>query len=142
MNYTIQSAGGVASRVQIGPHTLIFDQPASFGGGDAGPSPLDVLVATVGACAHYFAAAFLRARQYPVDGLEVRIVGDKAAVGRKRLLRVTISVRLPPGVPAALAPRVEQAVLACPAWGTLAEAPELGLEVVATGGEEIGTPLA
>src|SRR5688572_24588227 len=50
---TIESAGGVASRVRVGSHELTFDQTGAVPGGeDRGPSPLDVMAIAVGACAH------------------------------------------------------------------------------------------
>jgi uncharacterized OsmC-like protein len=63
MKAVVESAGGVASRVRLGEHELTFDQPSTVpGGADRGPSPLDVMAISVGACAHYYAAAFLFGR--------------------------------------------------------------------------------
>jgi hypothetical protein len=47
---TIESAGGVASRVRLGRHELTFDQGGTAPGGqDRGPSPLDVMATAAGA---------------------------------------------------------------------------------------------
>ncbi len=70
MEIRIESNGGVGARARLGGHTLVFDQAVPLGGSDAGPSPLDVMFAAVGACAHYYAAAFLTARGIPVEGHE------------------------------------------------------------------------
>lgn len=129
MKFTVESVGGVASRVDIDGHALIFDQPVAVGGADTGPSPLDVMVASVGACAHYFAAAFLRARKQPVEGLVVVVEAEKATGGTRRLQHLSVRVDLPPGVPDEMLPRIEQAVRGCPAWGTLVEAPEVSMVV-------------
>ncbi|MDP2305722.1 MAG: OsmC family protein [Pseudomonadota bacterium] len=135
MKFRIDSAGGVASHVRIGEHELRFDQPPSFGGGDTGPSPLDVMVATVGACAHYYAAAFLQARKLPVDRLSVVVEAEKTTAGAHRIKRLSVVVVLPPGLPEELLPRVERAVRGCPAWGTLVDAPELSMTVIPFGAE-------
>ena len=46
----IESIGNVGSRVRTGGHELVFDQPSGVPGGeDRGPSPLDVMVASVAA---------------------------------------------------------------------------------------------
>lgn len=132
MKFSIESAGGAASQVNIGGHRFVFDQPLSVGGQDSGPSPLDAMVATVGACAHYFAAAFLTARKHPVDGLIVTIEVEKAAEGPRRLARIDMQVHLPTSVPAEWMPRIEKAVLGCPVWGTLVDAPVLSMRMVAT----------
>jgi len=119
MRYRVESAGGVASRVSVGGHELIFDQPEKVGGQDRGPSPLEVLVASTGACAHYYAAAFLSARRLPVEGLAVDIEADKSTERPQRVTHMRLAVHLPPGVPDELLPRLEAAVRACPAHSTL-----------------------
>lgn len=129
MKFQIDSAGGVASRTLIGGRELMFDQPVEFGGVDAGSSPLDVMVASVGACAHYFAAAFLVARKFPVAGLVVTVEAEKSVGLPRRLLHLGIEVRLPRGVPPEWLPRLEKAVLGCPAWGSFVDPPELRMNL-------------
>jgi len=129
MQFRVESAGGVASTVQVGPHRLLFDQPASNGGEGRGPSPLPVLAVAVGACAHYYAAAFLTRRGLPVGGLVVDVAYDKATEGRERLAHLSVDVRLPAGFPEKYVSAVERAVRGCPAYGTLVEAPQVDLRV-------------
>ena len=42
--------GRYQQAVQAGQHHLIADEPASIGGGDAGPAPFDFVMAGLGAC--------------------------------------------------------------------------------------------
>ncbi len=128
MTFTIHSAAGVASKTTIGNHTLAFDQAPPYGD-DVGPSPLDVMVASVGACAHYYAAAFLHARKLPTDGVTVEVHAEKASSGPRRLGRLRVAVSLPASVPDELLPRVENAVRGCPAWGTMLAGPEAEMTV-------------
>jgi len=131
MKVLIESAGGVASRVRIGSHELVFDQPESVPGGqDRGPSPLDVLAASVGACAHYFAAAFLNARKLPVEGLSVSLEAEKTREPQPRFGKLSLRVVLPSEVPDHYLPQLERAVRNCPAYGTLVHSPELELTFV------------
>lgn len=128
MKLSVESAGGVKSRVTLGNHELIFDQPASVPGGeDRGPSPLDVMAATVGACAHYFAAAYLTARKVSVDGLRVEVEAEKVREPQPRFGRLAIRVVLPAGVPEPYRVQIERAVRNCPAYGTLVHPPEVAL---------------
>jgi len=130
MKFVIESAGGVASAVTVGAHRLVFDQPESVPNGrDRGPSPLDVMAAAVGACAHYFAAAFLRARQIAVEGLRVEVEADKVRDPQPRFGRLSIRLVLPAGVPDNYIPQIERAVRSCPAYGSLLHPPELELTV-------------
>ncbi|HYQ42199.1 MAG TPA: OsmC family protein [Polyangiaceae bacterium] len=128
MKLSIESAGGVASRVTLGTHELFFDQPASVPGGeDRGPSPLDVMAATVGACAHYFAAAYLNARKISVEGLRVEVEAEKVREPQPRFGRLAIRVVLPAAVPEQYRGQIERAVRNCPAYGTLVHPPEVEL---------------
>jgi uncharacterized OsmC-like protein len=128
MKAIVESAGGVASRVKLGEHELTFDQPSTVPGGqDRGPSPLDVMAATVGACAHYFAAAFLTARGVPVLGLRVEIEAEKVREPQPRFGRLSIRVVVPAAVPDDYLPQIERVVRNCPAYGTLVHPPELEL---------------
>ena len=131
MRYHVESAGGVASRTSVGGHELIFDQPEKFGGQDRGPSPLEVLVASTGACAHYYAAAFLVARRLPTDGLSVDIVADKSSERPQRVTHMHLTVHLPPGVPEELLPRLEAAVRACPAHNTMSGCVAFDIDLLA-----------
>lgn len=128
MKIVIESVGGVASRVALGSHQIVFDQPSAVPGGeDRGPSPLDVMAATVGACAHYFAAAFLLARKIPVEGLRVEVAAEKVREPQPRFGKVSIRLVLPAVVPESYLPQIERVVRNCPAYGTLVHPPELEL---------------
>jgi putative redox protein len=133
----IESAGRVASRVRVGDHELTFDQPSSVPGGEnRGPSPLDVMAISVGACAHYFAAAFLFGRNLPVDALRVEVEFEKTKEPVPRIGALSIRVLLPDALPAAHISALERAVRRCPAYGTLAHPPNVTLELVAANPEK------
>lgn len=126
MKISIDSAGGVASKVRLGPHELTFDQPGAVPGGqDRGPSPLDVMAGAIGACAHYYAAAFLFARGLATNELKVEVEFEKTREPVPRLGHFSIHVILPSGVPARHALGVERAVRHCPAYGTLTHPPDV-----------------
>jgi putative redox protein len=130
MKAIIESAGGVSSRVRVGAHALLFDQPRSVPGGeDRGPSPLDVMAAAVGACAHYFAAAFLHARKVETAGLRVEVEAEKVRDPAPRFGKFTIRVTLPAGVPDGFLAPIERAVRGCPAYGTLVHPPEVEISI-------------
>jgi putative redox protein len=138
----VNSAGGVASSVQVGSHTLLFDQPGAVPGGeDRGPSPLDVLAATVGACAHYFAAAFLLARKLSPEGLRVEVEAEKVREPSPRFGKLSLHVLLPAGVPEHYLPQIERAVRNCPAYGTLVHPPDVELSI-AKATTDAGAPAA
>ena len=131
MRSLVTSIGKVGSRVRLGEHEVVFDQPASVpGGGDRGPSPLDVMVASVAACAHYFAAAYLHGRALPTDGLSVEIEGEKERVPVSRLGRLSLKVHLPAGLAERQIAGIERAIKSCPAYGTLLHPPSVEIMIV------------
>lgn len=132
MKAIIESIGKVGSRVIVGGHELVFDQPAPVPGGeDRGPSPLDVMVASVGACAHYFAAAYLHGRGLSTAGLVVEVAAEKERVPVSRIGKLAMKVRVPAGLDERQLAGLERAIKACPAYGTLLHPPSVELRVEA-----------
>jgi putative redox protein len=130
VNAIIESTGKVGSRVLVGGHELTFDQPAAVPGGeDRGPSPLEVMVASVGACAHYFAAAYLHGRGLSTVGLAVEVSAEKERVPVSRIGKLAMAVRVPPGLDERQMAGLERAIKACPAYGTLLHPPSIELRV-------------
>jgi len=132
MKAVIESIGKVGSRVRVGQHELVFDQPKAVPGGeDRGPSPLDVMVVSVAACAHYFAAAYLHGRGLPTDGLIVEVDAEKERLPVSRIGRLVVRVKLPGGLSDKQAAGVERAVKSCPAYGTLLHSPSVEVAIEA-----------
>lgn len=69
--------GSFRTAVEIGPHRLIADEPASAGGNDAGPTPYDLLAAALASCTamtlHYFASR----EKIPLRGVEVTVTQER-----------------------------------------------------------------
>jgi putative redox protein len=128
----VESIGRVGSRSRAGNHEILFDQPREVPGGeDRGPSPLDVMVLSVAACAHYFASAFLFTRGHSTDAVTVEVESEKDRVPVSRIGRLTIKVRLPAGLTEKEVTGVERAIKACPAYGTLKHPPAVEISVEA-----------
>ena len=58
-------------RVQVGPHVLTIDQPASADGHDQGPTPVELFVASLAACVAHYAGSYLARHGLSSDGLDV-----------------------------------------------------------------------
>jgi len=130
MNAVVESIGKVGSRVRLGNHELVFDQPRTVPDGeDRGPSPLDVMSAAVAACAHYFAAAYLQGRDLPPEGLVVEVASEKQRAPVSRIARLAITVRAPAGLDARHLAGIERAIKSCPAYGTLLHPPVVEVSV-------------
>jgi len=90
VNYT----GGVQFEAEARGHKIVCDQPLDGGGTDTGMSPPEFLLASLGTCAAYYAAQYLRARSLSIDGLEVQVKAEKA-LGPARLDAFQIEIRVP-----------------------------------------------
>lgn len=89
--------GGKRVDAQVGRHVLHTDQPATNGGADSAPSPFELFLASVGACAGIFIQGFCEARGIPFD--RIRIV-ERPRFGADRVLaEVDLEVQLPEDFP-------------------------------------------
>ena len=131
MKAVVESIGKVGSQARLGEHQLVFDQPAGVPGGqDRGPSPLDVMVLSVAACAHYYASAFLYARGHATDDVTVEVESEKQRLPISRIGRLTLRVRLPAGLSEREVAGVERAIKSCPAYATLLHPPAVEMTIV------------
>lgn len=70
-------------RVEIddGTHRWSGDEPAELGGGDTAPTPFQLLCSSLGACTAITVQMYAARKQWPLAGISVRVVLDKAADG-------------------------------------------------------------
>jgi uncharacterized OsmC-like protein len=89
------------------------------------------MVASVAACAHYFAAAYLHGRGLSTEGLTVEVEAEKERVPVSRIGRLSMRVRVPPGLGERQLAGIERAIKSCPAYGTLLHSPSVQVAVEA-----------
>src|SRR5229473_4185633 len=71
------AAAGFTQKIQIGSHQLEADEPVSFGGTDAGPSPYDLLLAALGSCTSMTIGLYARKRRWPLENITVSLRHSK-----------------------------------------------------------------
>jgi putative redox protein len=59
------------TRIQAGSHHLIADEPTHAGGGDMGPDPYRLLLASLGACTAITLRMYADRKQWPLDQVAV-----------------------------------------------------------------------
>ncbi|HEU4584907.1 MAG TPA: OsmC family protein [Gemmatimonadaceae bacterium] len=68
---------GYVTEITAGGHLLIADQPASGGGSDAGPTPYDYLLASLGACTAMTLRIVADRRGWPLEGVTIRLLQSR-----------------------------------------------------------------
>lgn len=66
------------TEVQMGDHALIADEPTNVGGNDFGPSPYELLNASLGACKAMTMKMYARRKGWPLDDVMVHISYSKS----------------------------------------------------------------
>lgn len=109
-------------------HQIIIDQPLDNRGTDEGMTPPELLLASLGTCAMYYAADYLRRNQLPAKGMEVFVDADKATAPA-RLGRFTIRVVIPEVTDPAHLEGARRTAEKCLVKNTLLLAPSIELTV-------------
>jgi len=129
MEMKVVYSGGKRFEAIARGHSLVSDQPIDSGGTDRGMTPPELFLASLGACAAYYAAEYLNARNLPAGGLEVHVSGEK---GGKPVRIAAIQVRVSaPGVDTDERHRegLRRAVERCLIHNTLLTAPHIEIAI-------------
>jgi putative redox protein len=129
MEVTIQHLGDVRFEASARGHRVVCDQPADNGGADTGMTPPEFMLASLGTCAGFYAAQYLKARSVAHESLEVKVSAEKAKLPA-RLGQFRIEVVIP-GLDPAHHAGVLRAVKACLIHNTLLHAPAIETVVTA-----------
>lgn len=95
----VDPAGGDAYTIAVRGHTLLVDQPTDAGGGDAGPTPTELFVASLAGCVAFYAGRYLSRHGLSPDGLRVDADFDMAADRPARVAVIRVRITLPDSVP-------------------------------------------
>lgn len=125
---TVTHLGGDAFDVHTRGHTFCTDQP-SPGRVEIGPTPTEVFVAGLAACAGYYAEHFLRRHNLPHQGLRVECDWALRAAAPSRITRVRMRVVPPEPLPQPWRDGLIAAVRECTVHNSLRQPPDIAVEV-------------
>ena len=77
MDVDIVPLGDVKFEAVARGHRVISDQPPANGGADEGMTPPEYLLASLGTCAGFYAAQYLKTRSLPAEGFRIKVTADK-----------------------------------------------------------------
>jgi putative redox protein len=124
----VSQLNGVKFAIQARSHTIFCDQPTENHGTDNGMTPPELLLASLGSCAAFYAAEYLRTRNLAQTGVEVAVSADKLSQPA-RLGNFRISVRSPLHLTAEQTEAMLRSVQHCLVHNTLQSSPEIKIEI-------------
>jgi putative redox protein len=70
---TVRNEQGYRTAIHIRNHTVIADEPLQDGGTDTGPTPMEILLGTAGACIAVTTKAYAQRKGWPLEGVAVEL---------------------------------------------------------------------
>lgn len=128
MEVSVEHLGDLQFEIKARSHSIVCDQPLENGGYDEGMTPPELLLASLGSCAAYYAAEYLRRQNLATEGTRVRVTAEKAK-NPSRVSELRIEIDLPLEVSEEHRAGIEAAVHGCPIHNTLLQPPRISTEI-------------
>jgi len=131
MEVTVEHLGSVQFEIRARGHILASDQPIEDGGFDEGMTPPEFLLASLGSCAGFYAAQYMRKHKLAREGTRVRVTCEKVKDPVARLTNFVVEVDSPVELTDKDRAGVQEAVEHCLVHNTLLQAPKITLKIEA-----------
>jgi putative redox protein len=112
-----RNGGEFKHDVEIRDHDLIADEPKDQGGTDEGPSPQELLAASLATCTAVTIEMYAKRKGWDIGDVEVDVNYEPAQKGSPT--KFTMAVRLPKELPEEQSERLMQIAAKCPVHRTL-----------------------
>jgi putative redox protein len=109
--------GRLEQRVEIRGHSLTADEPRDHGGEDSGPSPQELLAASLASCTAITMEMYAQRKGWDVGDVAVNVGYEPAQRGSPTRFRMT--VEFPKELPEDQRQRLMQIAAKCPVHRTL-----------------------
>jgi len=91
MEITVRHLGDVQFEAEARGHCVVCDQPLDNNGYDEGMTPPEFLLVSLGTCAGFYVAQYLKAHSLACPGLEIKVSAEKGAnPARLASFRITV----------------------------------------------------
>jgi len=128
MEVTVEHLGAVQFEIKARQRTVVADQPQENGGFDEGMTPPELFLASLGSCAGYYAADYLRQKGLATEGTRVKVVAEKL-MNPPRVDNIRIEVELPLACDERDRAGVDRAVHRCLIHNTLMNPPKVEIAI-------------
>jgi uncharacterized OsmC-like protein len=137
MEIKVEHIGSVQFEISTRGLKIVSDQPVESGGFNEGMTPPELLLASLGSCAGYYAVDYLKRNGLLVDGTKVQVTADKVKPSVKpgekpagvRIDNFRIEVEVPRELSREQRHGVEDAVHRCLIHNTLLSPPKIELDI-------------
>jgi putative redox protein len=117
MKATVTRAGTFRQAVKIREHTFVVDEPTDQGGDDTGPSPLELLAASLASCTAITMEMYAQRKGWDVGDVEVTC--DYTPAERGCPTRFHLVMRFPESLSEETVERLRVIAAKCPVHRTL-----------------------
>ena len=129
MEVKVTHLGQVKFNIQSRTHSIFCDQPTENGGEDCAMTPPELMLASLGSCAAFYAVQYLKSRNLGDSGVEVSVKAEKLK-GPARLGNFKIHVEHPLVLDREHTEGMMRSVKHCLIHNTLLTPPEIEIELV------------
>jgi len=130
MEVIVEHLGAVQFEIKARQHSIICDQPAESNGYDEGMTPPELLLASLGSCAAYYAVDYLKRNKIEAESVKTRVTAEKVK-GPFRLDNFSICIDVTRELTDDQRRGVEDAVHRCLIHNTLLHPPKINVEIEA-----------
>jgi len=141
MEVKITHLDQVKFAIQSRSHSIVCDQPAENGGEDSGMTPPELLLASLGSCAAFYAVQYLKTRNLAETGVEVTVTAEKLKQPA-RLGNFYVHVVSPVSLTEEQTEGLMRSVHHCLVHNTLLAPPEIKIELATAESASRAKPLA
>ena len=120
--------GGARVDTEFGPYLVRMDQPPISGGLGLYPTPFEIFLASIGACAGTYVLAFCRQRNLPTGDIKIVQSWERDPV-TKLVRRIHLEIHVPESFPAKYHSALVHAAAQCTVKKHLERAPEIVIDV-------------
>jgi putative redox protein len=107
-----REAGTLKHDVEVRDHRVVADEPKEHGGGDSGPSPQELLAASLASCTAITMEMYAQRKGWELGDLAVHVDYEAAQRGSPTRFRMTVD--LPKELPEEQRERLMQIGAKCP----------------------------
>ncbi len=109
--------GKLEHRIEAGDHQITADEPKAHGGTDAGPSPQELLAASLASCSAVTMEMYANRKGWDIGDVVVDVIYEPSQRGSPT--KFQMDVRLPKELPEDQREKLMQIVAKCPVHRTL-----------------------